>query len=451
MACGPKLLFLEHFTMELHRESAANLLEKLLNYKLCLLGSICQSAPGFVLSKVVRMFHDIDVEVVEQHEEGQVCTKNEHFINPPMFCFCNDSPSVMVKLHKECLKTKEFTFAYGCAPHAIHNLCMDLIKNFPGVKHVLKQIVFMVKTLKSSHLLLQLFNKLCLEKFKKTYVLILFTKTRWGIVFFTAQCANTVKAPCTTLLGEILNAELDIDICDELKVLVIDLAYWKGVVVMEMFFMTISSCLTYLEGDEATFSAVYACFVAIKYHIKMFNCAVMDTFNLGDDDIELMMTLLHYRFSIIYLEAHGLAFATDPMFIDMCSKIVAKFGKYFLQVGKGSINQQAKATLVRLSNGNENLWRSYFSEFTMLIMRLRDNDYDFNNIKFKPSELWTLCDNLCYGSIKGLLSALHNNRVRASAFTVVHAFDWAMPNSRRGSPFCSTQSSLIVELPQHGI
>jgi hypothetical protein len=87
----------------------------------------------------------------------------------------------------------------------------------------------------------------------------------------------------------------------------------------------------------------------------------------------------------------------------------------------------------------------------MLIMRLRDNDYDFNNIKFKPSELWTLCDNLCYGSIKGLLSALHNNRVRASAFTVVHAFDWAMPNSRRGSPFCSTQSSLIVELPQHGI
>jgi hypothetical protein len=80
----------------------------------------------------------------------------------------------------------EFAFAYGCVPHAIHNLCMDLIKNFPGVKHVLKQIVFMVKTLKSLHLLLQLFDKLCLEKFKKTYVFILFTKTRWGTIFFTA-------------------------------------------------------------------------------------------------------------------------------------------------------------------------------------------------------------------------------------------------------------------------
>ncbi len=80
----------------------------------------------------------------------------------------------MVKLRKECLKTKEFAFAYGYAPHAI---CMDLIKNLLGVKHVLKQIVFMVKTLKSSHFFLQLFDKLCLEKFKKTYVLILFTKT----------------------------------------------------------------------------------------------------------------------------------------------------------------------------------------------------------------------------------------------------------------------------------
>ncbi len=55
-----------------------------------------------------------------------------------MFCFCSDSPNIMVKVRKECLKTKEFTFTYDFVPHAIHNLCMDLIKNFLGVKHVLK-------------------------------------------------------------------------------------------------------------------------------------------------------------------------------------------------------------------------------------------------------------------------------------------------------------------------
>jgi hypothetical protein len=98
---------------------------------------------------------------------------------------------------------------------------------------------------------------------------------------------------------------------------------------METLFMTISFYLIYLEGDEATFSAVYACFVVIKYHIKTFNRTIMDAFNLGDDDIEQMMTLLHHRFSTIYLEAHGLAFAADPMFTNMHSKIATKFGKNF--------------------------------------------------------------------------------------------------------------------------
>ncbi len=64
MACGPKPFFLEHFTMELHKESTTNLLEKL-NCKLRLLGSIHQPAPGFVLSRDVEMFDDSDVEVVE--------------------------------------------------------------------------------------------------------------------------------------------------------------------------------------------------------------------------------------------------------------------------------------------------------------------------------------------------------------------------------------------------
>jgi hypothetical protein len=47
-------------------------------------------------------------------------------------------------------------------------------------------------------------------------------------------------------------------------------------------------------------------------------------------------------------------------------------------------------------------------------MRPIDNDYDFNNIKFKLLELWTLCDDSCYGSIKGPLSALHKNLAGAS-------------------------------------
>jgi hypothetical protein len=48
MACGPMAFFLEHFSMELRRESAENLYEKLINCKRRLLLTIRELAPGFV-------------------------------------------------------------------------------------------------------------------------------------------------------------------------------------------------------------------------------------------------------------------------------------------------------------------------------------------------------------------------------------------------------------------
>jgi hypothetical protein len=126
------------------------------------------------------------------------------------------------------------------------------------------------------------------------------------------------------------------------------------------------------------------------------------------------MTLPHHQFLTIYSEGHGLTFATNPMFTDMCSKIVAKFDENFLQIGKGLINQQAKVALIHFSNGNEDFWRSYFNEFAAFIMRPRNNDYDFNDIKFKSLKLWTLCDDSCYDSIKGPLLTLHKISTEAS-------------------------------------
>ena len=68
----------------------------------------------------------------------------------------------------------------------------------------------MVKTLESLHLLLQLFDKLCIEKYKTMYV----------------------KAACASLPGEILNSDLDIDMSEDLKQLVTDPACWKCVASM---------------------------------------------------------------------------------------------------------------------------------------------------------------------------------------------------------------------------
>ena len=81
-----------------------------------LLGNICKHAPSCILSRNIEKIANLDndVQVIGQHgEEGLPCTKNERFVNPPMFYFCSNSPSVMVKLRKECLKLNEFMFTVG--------------------------------------------------------------------------------------------------------------------------------------------------------------------------------------------------------------------------------------------------------------------------------------------------------------------------------------------------
>jgi hypothetical protein len=288
---------------------------------------------------------------------------------------------------------------------------MDLVKLFAGVKLALKEVLYMVKTLKSSHLLLQLYDKLCIEKYKTTYTLILFTKTRWGTFFYAAQGATVVNAACAALPGEILNSDLDINMCEELKQLLTNSSFWKRVASMEALFKTIASCLMYLEGDEATFSSVYASFIAIKYHLRKLDASVWEGLSLNDDDIDRMMTLTHHRFSTIYYtEARALAFATDPLFMGMRTRIADEFGEEFLQLGKGPLISQSKVALSRLSNGDKNVRRKMYSEFATYIRTCRDeNSMDFEDTAMKPSELWTLCDDSEYGSIKLLLCSVHRN------------------------------------------
>ena len=98
----------------------------------------------------------------------------------------------------------------------------------------------------------------------------------------------------------------------------------------------------------------------------------------------------------------------------MRTRIAAKFSEEFLQLEKSSINQQSKAALNRLTNGNDDLRRKLFSKFATFIVRPKDKDDNFSYITFKPFDLWTLFDDHYYGVIKGRLYALHKNPIGAS-------------------------------------
>ena len=133
-----------------------------------------------------------------------------------------------------------------------------------------------------------------------------------------------------------------------------------------------------------------------------------------------MTILTDHRLATIYTEAHALAFATHPMYTERRTRIAGEFGEEFLQLGKPSINQQAKIALARLANGNDDRHQKMFGEFATYITRSKhdnSNEEMFRNFKdtmMKPSELRMLSDDSYYSSIKHLLSAVHRNVAGAS-------------------------------------
>lgn len=127
-----------------------------------------------------------------------------------------------------------------------------------------------------------------------------------------------------------------------------------------------------------------------------------------------MTILTDHCLATIYTEAHALAFATHPMYTERWTRIAG-------ELGKPSINQQAKIALARLANGNDDRHQKMFGEFATFITRSKhdnSNEEMFCNFKdtmMKPSELRMLSDDSDYSSIKHLLFAVHCNHVAGAS------------------------------------
>ena len=81
----------------------------------------------------------------------------------------------MISLHQKALESGLFTFVLGCAAHGRHNLCMDWLK-LPEIKQIVSSNIFIVNKINNLHLLTSKFDVCCVEKLRKKYSLILFTK-----------------------------------------------------------------------------------------------------------------------------------------------------------------------------------------------------------------------------------------------------------------------------------
>jgi hypothetical protein len=215
---------------------------------------------------------------------------------------------------------------------------------------------------------------------------------------------------------EILSNELDIDLALELRDIILDAAFWKGLAALEVLFSTICACFTYLEGDESTLSNVYACFLAIAHHPRTLSPNVSTTLQIAVADFNKMQSLVINRLRTIYSPAHALSFRTDPLFNQMRTNLTALYSEDFLKLGGASILQQCKKALKRLAGeGDIELNRKLQAEFGHYIIRVIQYDDNFANVLAKPQDLWALADDSTYPNMKNLLSAMHKNPTGASA------------------------------------
>ena len=176
MACGPLALFFMHFSMNLNRETAANLLEMLQDVR---------------HSLRVSLGMDVEDDVNELEEvaiDADTARKEE-----PMWTLSTDSPRVIKSLRRKALDSGLFTFVFGCAAHSGHNLCVDWLK-LPKIEQIVSANVFVVNKINSVHLLTSMFDVCCVEELHKTYSLIMCTKTRWCTVLAMLKRNLLVKS-----------------------------------------------------------------------------------------------------------------------------------------------------------------------------------------------------------------------------------------------------------------
>ncbi|CEO96879.1 HAT C-terminal dimerization domain-containing protein [Plasmodiophora brassicae] len=182
---------------------------------------------------------------------------------------------------------------------------------------------------------------------------------------------------------------------------------WAGTGALEKVLKPLCSSIGYLEGDEATLSAVYACFLFIAHHLKSVSDSTLE--GLGVDRLS-MLDFVHVRLKTIVSSVHVLAFVTDPLFYDMRLNLARRYGQEFLNLGSEvGLFTQCRDALERIA-GNDDELRAILAEQFAYFLAMRMEQTLFANVKhFKPWLIWAQVDdaNLCH--LARVLVQVHSN------------------------------------------
>lgn len=255
--------------------------------------------------------------------------------------FVSDSCNGMRDVRKTLQEKNLVRWSYGCAAHCLNNFSEDIGKNL--FKDVIKKCVFIMKTIKNNGMLRKIFDKICMEKHKRTFSLPLYCKTRWSSVNYMLmrllQLRSVVSFIPHALLHERNTYGIDESYClpPALSAVVLDPDVWKQAEAAHGVFHHICQCIGCLEADEATMATAYACALSVRIHIH-------DHDAICDDDRMKLDAMFLRQWNRIYSPIHSLAFKCDPLYKTYAARVEESYRRGFIDMDHDIIINCHEAT-----------------------------------------------------------------------------------------------------------
>lgn len=264
--------------------------------------------------------------------------------------FISDSCNLMIAVRKMLVADKNVLWAYGCAAHALNNFCEDLARACFSI--VLKEGLFLAKSIRGKHLLRKLFDTICEERLGCTYSLVLYSKTRWSSISYMVKRLLKTKTALIYLPLSIvadqerLNIDPSLEIPKEVSELIAKKSFWDQLSQASLAFEPICMCIGICESDSATMATAFAALLYVRMHIRQAEWLTSDQRQKAFDDLQRQA-------SRMLSDVHYLAFVCDPFYSSMRAKISDICGADFLQFDSTTVTSHCHLALRMVSSSAE--------------------------------------------------------------------------------------------------
>jgi len=195
-----------------------------------------------------------------------------------------------------------------------------------------------------------------------------------------------------------------------LEATILDRGIWKQIDALHKLTTSVACSLAYLEGDEATHSAIYACFLFIAVAVQNVDADTLRLLGVANTDV--LMQAVHARFNSIYSASFALAFVTDPLFLDMRQRLTAVYGTSFVELGQGSLSEQCYSALDQIDSSPDAAIKTEFVKWMSKLYAA--NSLYMASRRLKPAYIWASMDDSALANLAPVLVQLHSNPTGAA-------------------------------------